>query len=76
MIKLNQIIIKKYITKLTKQNIIDYLNNQQIKIPENEIDIVYHYIKNNQSYFIEGNHQKILKELKEKLSNNTYNSSI
>ena len=70
---MNQYIIKKYISKITKQNIIDYANTQNISLTNNEINIIYDYIKNKSNIFLEGQHEQILKELKQKLTPLTYN---
>ena len=69
---MNYIIIKKYISKLTKQNIIDYTKKENLNLTNKEIDIIYYYIKNKSNYFLEGHHQEILNELKNKLSLPTY----
>ena len=69
---MNYFIIKKYISKLTKQNIIDYTRKENITLTNKEIDIIYYYIKNKSNYFLEGHHQEILNELKNKLSSPTY----
>lgn len=69
---MNQIILKKYISKLTKQNIKNYLNNQNVNINDNELNTIYYYIKNKSDYFLKGHHQEILNELKTKLEKNTY----
>lgn len=39
-------LIKNYINKLTKQNIIDYLSHEYITASNEEIDIIYNSIKN------------------------------
>ncbi len=39
-------LIKNYINKLTKQNIIDYLSHECITASNEEIDIIYNSIKN------------------------------
>ena len=46
---MNQYLIKKYINKLTKQDIINYLNSQNIFIKEKDINIIYYYIKRNKT---------------------------
>lgn len=39
-------LIKNYVNKLTKQNIIDYLSHECITASNEEIDIIYNSIKN------------------------------
>lgn len=69
---MNRFIIKKYIDKLTKQDIINYIYKQNIELSPNEIDIIYYYIKNKYNEFLNGNDQNILIELKQKVSPKTY----
>ena len=69
---MNRFIIKKYINKLTKQDIINYIYKQNIELSPNEIDIIYYYIKNKYNEFLNGNDQNILIELKQKVSPKTY----
>ncbi len=40
-------LIKSYVNKLTKQNIIDYLSKECISASNEEIDLIYNTIKNN-----------------------------
>ena len=40
-------LIKNYVNKLTKQNIIDYLSKECISASNEEIDLIYNTIKNN-----------------------------
>lgn len=69
---MNYFIIEKYIKKLTKQDIINYLNTQNITIPQKEINIIYDYIKNKYKDYIKGNKEQLLKEIKTKVSPTTY----
>ena len=69
---MNRFIIKKYIDKLTKQDIINYIYKHNIELSPNEIDIIYYYIKNKYNEFLNGNDQNILIELKQKVSPKTY----
>ena len=69
---MNNYIIQKYIEKLTKQDIINYTKKQNINLTQKEIDIIYYYIKNKYKDFLNGNHETILKELKQKVSPKTY----
>ena len=69
---MNNFLIQKYINKLTKQDIINYITNQNIKLPDKEIDIIYNYIKTNGTEFLKGNTEKLLKDIKTKVSPKTY----
>ena len=69
---MNNFLIKKYINKLTKQDIINYTSKQNIELSTNEIDIIYYYIKNKYQEFLNGNEEKVLKEIKPKVSQKTY----
>ncbi len=40
-------LIKSYVNRLTKQNIIDYLSKECISASNEEIDLIYNTIKNN-----------------------------
>ncbi len=69
---MNHFIIQRYINQLTKEDIINYTNKQNISLTNKEIDIIYYYIKNKSNEFLKGNHEEILQELKQKLTNSTY----
>ena len=69
---MNRFIIEKYINKLTKQDIINYTNKQNINLSTHELDIIYDYIKNKYTYFLNGHQQKILQDIKNKVNKTTY----
>ena len=69
---MNEFIIKKYINKLTKQDIKNYIEKENISLKESEIDTIYYYIKNKSNTFLKGHHKEILEELKHKVTKNTY----
>ena len=73
---MNRFIIEKYINKLTKQDIINYTNKQNIALTSEELNIIYHYIKTKYKEFLDGNEEKILKEIKHKVTPSTYQKII
>ncbi len=69
---MNQFIIEKYINKLTKQDIINYANNQNIILPESDVNTIYYYIKNKYTFFLQGHQEELLNEIKHKVTHPTY----
>ena len=66
-----EFLIDEYIKKMNIQDIINYANKKGINIPYSDAMIIYSY-KDYYQEFIKGNTEKIIKELKEKLSPNTF----
>lgn len=73
---MNKYFIKKYIDKLTKQDIMNYATSKEIYLPKEEIDIIYNTIKTKWIDFINGNQSQILEELKPHISQKTYQEII
>ena len=73
---MNRILIINYIKRLSKQDIINFANKQNIIISEQEINTIYFYIKNKYNEFLNGNHEKILLEIKPQISYTTYNKIL
>lgn len=70
---MNQVLLEKYINKLTIKHVIDYASNQGIILKNNEADIIYNFIKKNYKKLYNENYsEEIIKELKCSLSYNTY----
>lgn len=68
-------IIKMYIDKLTKQDIINYINKNKLSVTNNEIDLIYNSVK--QDYIIILNNPiNYLNNIKDKLSISTYNKLL
>lgn len=62
-----------YIKKLKEEHIIKYAKNQGINLINNESEIIYDFIKNNYKILYEKEYdEKLIKDLKCKLSFNTY----
>lgn len=73
---MNYLIIKKYINKLTKQDIINYAHKENISLSNQEIDIIYKYIKTRYNDFFYNDANLLLQEIKPQVSKNTYNKII
>ena len=70
---MNEIILSKYIDKLTIKHINEYANNQNIKLINNEDEIIYNFIKNNyKKLYNEKYDESLIKDLKCSLTFNTY----
>ena len=72
---MNKHILYDYINKLKKEDIINYINKQQISLTNNELDIIYDNIKNNTDNIL-NNPLKEINKIKDKLNINTYNKLI
>ncbi|MBQ8218929.1 MAG: hypothetical protein IJZ79_04180 [Bacilli bacterium] len=72
---MNKLFIYEYINKITKENIYNYGLNQGINLEKKDLDIIYYYVKNEYKRFF-NNPEDILLEVKDKLSNNTYNKIL
>lgn len=71
---INEILLDKYISKLTINHIKEYANKQNIKLNNNEDEIIFNFIKNNyKKLYNEEYNENNIKELKCSLSFNTYN---
>ena len=67
-----QYLIREYIKKLTVDDIMSFAILKNITITDKEAIILYSYAKNHYEDFLSGNDQVLIKELKEKLSPNTF----
>lgn len=66
-------LIEQYVNKMTKDDITKFSLKQGIILEEQELDIIYDYIKKDYKTFIYGNPRPILDELKQKVKPITYN---
>lgn len=73
---MNNFIIEKYINNITLNNINDFAKKEGIILKNNEDKIIYDYIKKYWKVFYYDNPSNLFKELKEKLSNETYNKIV
>lgn len=69
---MNQFFILNYIKKLTKNDIVNFANKQNISLTNEEVDIIYFYIKNRYQDFFMGHEKELLEEIKKKVSHDTY----
>ena len=68
---MNKILIYEYINRLKRDDIVKFCNYKNINVLNNEIDMLYGYIKNDYKRFF-NNPEEVLDEIKNKVSNNTY----
>ena len=64
-------LLKGYIEKLKKEDIIKYIENNNYQVSDKEIDAIYFYIKNYWEDFFD-NKQETWEKLKKDVSENTY----
>ena len=65
-------ILKNYINKLTKNDIINFSIKNNIYLNSDEVDIIYYHIKNNYNVLLYQNSDIIFSDLKNKLSGTNY----
>lgn len=68
-------LIKKYVKKLNKEDIINFASKENIKLTTNELEIIYDSIKTRWEEIYE-NGIKVINEYKNKLNTVTYNKLI
>ena len=69
---MNRLLIYQYINKIKKEDIRKYSLTQNINLTDNELDIIYDYIKNKTSKVLD-NPEEISVEIKDKVSIPVYN---
>ena len=73
---MNKLIVSNYIKKLNKSDIINYCNINSIPLTDDEVDVIYYYIKNRYIDFLEGHSLELLEEIKYKVKSATYNKIL
>ena len=74
---MNELLLDKYIKKLNIDHIRQYAKNNNIKLINNEDEIIYDYIKKYyKKLYKNDNNDDIFDQLKCKLSLNTYNNVL
>lgn len=68
-------IIKNYVDKLTKEDIINYSKKEDIFLNDNEINVIYYEIKNKWKQLYNGN-TRVITDLENKINNKAYNKLI
>ncbi len=66
-------IIRGYIDKITISDINRFALNNNINLNNNELNIIYKYVKNDWKTIIYGNYNSILNDLKNRIDINKYN---
>lgn len=66
-------IIKKYIDKININDINRFANKNNISLSNDELNLIYKYVKNDWKTIIYGNYNSILNDLKSKISIDKYN---
>lgn len=69
---MNKLIIYEYINRLRREDIINFCNVKGIRVNDNDLDIVYSYIKKDYKRFF-NNPMEVLDEVKYKVSDYTFN---
>lgn len=72
---MNKLLIYEYINRLKRDDIVKFCMIKGISIDDSDIDIVYYYIKNEYKSFF-NNPNNVLNEVKNKVSNNTFDEIL
>lgn len=64
-------LLKEYVSRLKKEDVIKYINNNDYEVTDKEIDVIYFYIKNYWEDIYNGD-EEILKKIKNDVSDKTY----
>ena len=72
---MNKLLIYKYIDKIKKDDIKNYSSSQNIKLTDNELNIIYDYIKYKTNEVL-NNPQEVFKKIKDKVSIPVYNKIL
>jgi len=68
---MNRLLIYEYINRLRREDIIKFSNMKGIKLENNELDVIYYYVKKEYKRFF-NNPMEVLREVKGKVSENTF----
>lgn len=69
---MNELLIKKFISKITIKDIETFSKKHKINLNENELKIIESHIKQNWHSIIYGNPKPIFDDIKEKINENNY----
>ena len=72
---MNKLIILKYMERLTKDDIVKYANKQDISIKDNELDLIYAYIKKYPERILNDT-LDVIDEIKDDLSDEVYDKLL
>ena len=70
---MNIYLISEYVNRMQKQDVNNFALKKGITLDNEELDIIYNYIKNNYKTLIYGNPKVILEEIKYQVKPLTYN---
>ena len=70
---MNFYLIEEYVNRMQKEDINKFALKQGIILNDEELNTIFTYIKNNYKTIIYGNPKNILLDIKEKVSDLTYN---
>ena len=70
---MNIYLISEYVNRMQKQDVNNFALKQGITLDNEELDIIYNYIKNNYKTLIYGNPKVILEEIKYQVKHLTNN---
>jgi hypothetical protein len=69
---MSEFLIKNYISKLSLSEIDEFSKKQGLSLDDDELNIIYNYIKNDWHTIIYGNPRPILDDLKSKIDEYSY----
>lgn len=69
---MNRIFLINYIKRLTRQDIINFSVKQNIPLTDQEVEVIYTYIKTRYRDVFNGHGEEVLAEIKGQVSPNTY----
>jgi len=69
---MNIYLVSEYIKRLTRDDVVSFANNQGVVLDDDELEIIYDYVKNKYKTVLYGNARSVLDELKEKVRPMTY----
>lgn len=72
---MNKLIILKYMERLTKDDIVKYASKQDISIKDNELDLIYAYIKKYPERILNDT-LDVIDEIKDDLSDEVYDKLL
>lgn len=68
---MNKYFIYEYISRIKKEDIVNYSMRIGMELSDNDLEIIYYYLKNEYRRFFD-NPQEIFMEIKNKISEQTY----
>ncbi len=69
-------LIKNYISKITKTDILEFAKKNDINLNDNELEYIYNIIKNQYQEILYGDFNNIFKNLKNNINNDSYQKIV